>query len=175
PNPTGWVDPLGLSCVPGDCPGQERRELGAGKELIAAENGPPIPTIERTFKKGEDIRHFEKHGTEIAQTLGLVNYNVGQYVSDANSVILNGVFTPELNAYVSISGGVGGAKGLMAGVDRATGEITTLHLKSISFFQRKAPSLGWETKPKSLKTDTIGSNPAAGWKPSPYNIPENKP
>jgi len=21
PNPTGWVDPLGLSCVPGDCPG----------------------------------------------------------------------------------------------------------------------------------------------------------
>ena len=22
PNPTGWVDPLGLSCVPGDCPSE---------------------------------------------------------------------------------------------------------------------------------------------------------
>ena len=111
--------------VEGDCPGGERREFGAGNEQTEAENGPLIPTVERAFKKGEDIRHFDKHGTEISQTLGIQNYNVGQYVSDANSVILNGVFTPELNAYVSIPGGTGGAKGLMAGVDRA--QVRLLH------------------------------------------------
>lgn len=27
PNPTGWVDPLGLSCVPSDCPDTRRAEL----------------------------------------------------------------------------------------------------------------------------------------------------
>ena len=54
-------------------------------------------------------------------------------------------------------------------------EMPNDQLKSISFFQRKTPSLGWETKPKSLKTYAIGSNPASGWKASPYNIPKNKP
>ena len=166
------MDPLGLSCVRGDCPGLKKSD--SEKLANEAENGPTVPAADKAFKVGEDARHFEKHGSEISQALSLSNYTVGQYVSDANSVIRNGIFTPELNAYVSIPGGIGGAKGLIAGVDRATGEITTLHLKSISFFQRKAPSLGWEAKSKSTKTDTIGPNPQLGWKPKPYNIPRGK-
>lgn len=90
-------------------------------------------------------------------------------MADANSVIRNGTFTPELNAYVAIPGGVGSAKGLLVGVDRATGEITTMHLKPISFFENKAPSLGWKAQPKSVKTDTIGADPQVGWK-SPYGL-----
>ncbi|WP_139044312.1 hypothetical protein [Marinobacterium stanieri] len=41
-----------------------------------------------------------------------------------NSVIKNGRFSPELNAFVSVPGGQGSAKGLMVGMDRTTGEIT---------------------------------------------------
>jgi uncharacterized Zn-binding protein involved in type VI secretion len=117
-----------------------------------------------TFKTGEDVIHFERHGSEIAQTLGYENYSLSQYVQDANSVIANGTFVPELNAYVSISGGTGSAKGLMVGLDRATGEITTMHMKPVPWFETKAPSLGWEAQPKTVRTNTVGPNPQSGWK-----------
>ncbi|WP_339467196.1 RHS repeat-associated core domain-containing protein, partial [Pseudomonas sp. EL_65y_Pfl1_R83] len=32
PNPTGWIDPLGLACVPGNCPGQRDRALDKSHE-----------------------------------------------------------------------------------------------------------------------------------------------
>jgi hypothetical protein len=121
----------------------------------------------RSFKAGEDQVHFEKHGPEIARALGIENYSVSQYVDDANWVIQNGDFAPELNAYASIPGGTGSAKGLLVGLDRATGEITTMHLKPVSWFEAKAPSLGWEAQPWFVRTDTIGLNPQFGWRP-PY-------
>jgi RHS repeat-associated protein len=123
----------------------------------------------RAFKEGEDLIHFEKHGQEIATMLGEKNtYTLKQYVSDANSVIRNGKFVPELNGYVSIAGGQGGAKGLFVGLDRATGEITTMHLKPISFFEQKAPSLGWSSQSKTGLTDLIGPKPEFGWR-LPYH------
>jgi hypothetical protein len=118
----------------------------------------------RAFKAGEDLIHFEKHGSEIANQLRIDNYSVAQYVDDANWVIQNGKFSPELNAYVSIPGGSGAAKGLMVGVNRMTGEITTMHLKPVTFFEQKAPSLGWQAQPKSVVTDTIGPQSNLGWK-----------
>src|SRR5690606_10044790 len=78
-NPVGWVDPWGLA----GCP-QE------------------VNVPNRSFKPGEDLVHFEKHGPEIAKTLGYENYSLTQYVADANTVVKNGTFVPELNAYVSI-------------------------------------------------------------------------
>jgi uncharacterized protein RhaS with RHS repeats len=172
-NPTGWIDPLGQT----ECPGGNEGGSGSSKkpeDVPKVKEGTPTPPIaDRKFKPGEDVRHFEKHGEEIGQTLGHDNYTLEQYVADANSVIRNGTFTPELNAYVAIPGGVGSAKGLLVGVDRATGEITTMHLKPISFFENKAPSLGWKAQPKSVKTDTIGANPQIGWK-SPYGLKPEK-
>ena len=163
-NPTGWVDPLGNSECPGAGNG-DPRSLKRPEETTKVKEGvPPPPIADRKFKPGEDVRHFEKHGEEIGQTLGHDNYTLEQYVADANSVIRNGTFAPELNAFVAIPGGIGSAKGLLVGVDRATGEITTMHLKSVSFFETKAPSLGWKAQPRSVKTDTIGSDPHVGWK-----------
>ncbi|RWD29385.1 MAG: hypothetical protein EOS34_28075 [Mesorhizobium sp.] len=119
----------------------------------------------RVFKAGEDVIHFERHAAEIAGQLGFEGYTVSKYVDDANWVIQHGQFAPEINAYVSVVGGKGSAKGLMVGVDRATGEITTMHLKSVSsFFEKKAPSLGWQAQPRSAVTDTIGPTPNLGWK-----------
>lgn len=111
----------------------------AGFESVSTSTQFGVNSTSRAFKTGEDVIHFEKHGSEIAQTLGYENYSINQYVQDANSVIANGTFAPELNAYVSIPGGTGSAKGLMVGLDRATGEITTMHMKPVSWFETKAP------------------------------------
>ena len=132
--------------------------------VVAAGSGIPGRTnVIRTFKPGMDVAHFEKHGSQIAQTLGIEKYTLEQYVHDANLVIRNGTFVPELNAYVSVPGGTGSAKGLMVGVDRASGEITTMHLKPLSWFEKKAPSLGWVAPPKNAGTNTVGPDPQRGW------------
>ncbi|WAC71213.1 polymorphic toxin-type HINT domain-containing protein [Roseateles sp. SL47] len=116
------------------------------------------------FKPGQDLIHFNKHGGEIADVLGHQNYTLEQYLSDANSVIQNGKFVPELNGYAAIPGGAGSAKGLFVGLDRTTGEITTMHLKSVSWFGMKAPSLGWLAQPSSVLTDIVGPKTNLGWK-----------
>jgi len=66
---------------------------------------------------------------------------------------------------VSIAGGRGTAKGLIAGLDRETNEITTLHLKPVSFLEKRAPSLSWFAQPKTELTDLIGDNSELGWTP----------
>ncbi len=100
------------------------------------------------FKPGADLAHFDKHGMKIANKLDLGHdYNVQQYVSDANFVIKNGIYVPELNAYVKIPVGIGTARAPFVGLDRLTNEITTFHLKPVSYLERQAPSLGWSTKP----------------------------
>jgi hypothetical protein len=111
--------------------------------------------------------HFNKHYEEFKEVFGFKNYSVQDYVNDANLVIKNGTYVPELNAYVTIAGGRGTAKGLIAGLDRVTKEITTLHLKPVSFLEKRAPSLNWFAQPKSELTDLIGENRELGWT-SPY-------
>ena len=47
-----------------------------------------------------------------------------------------------MNGYIKLVGGEGSAKYAFVGIDRATGNITTLHLKSVKELAKKAPSLG---------------------------------
>ena len=101
---------------------------------------------------------------------GFEKYTVEDYVRDANLVIKNGVYSPELNAYVAVAGGRGGAKAIIAGLDRVnTNQLTTLHLKDVSFIESRAPSLGWSAQPRSELTDLVGSQIELGWK-SPYRM-----
>ena len=44
--------------------------------------------------------HFHKHAKEIMDTLGKKSYNLKEYIDDANYIIKNGQYTPELNGYV---------------------------------------------------------------------------
>lgn len=69
-------------------------------------------------------------------------YNLKDYVSDANHVINNGTYVKELNGYVQLIGGKGSSKYGFVGLDRATGNITTFHIKTASELAKKAPSLG---------------------------------
>lgn len=68
---------------------------------------------------------------------------MSNYLDDANHVINNGTYVPEMNGYVKLVGGEGSAKYAFVGLDRATGEITTFHLKTVSELMKKAPSLGF--------------------------------
>ncbi|MBP2100756.1 hypothetical protein [Enterococcus rivorum] len=86
--------------------------------------------------------HFSKHGSEMKQALNKNNYSITDYLNDANHVIKEGQFVSEMNGYIKLVGGEGSAKYAFVGLDRTTGNITTLHLKSVKELAKKAPSLG---------------------------------
>lgn len=48
-----------------------------------------------------------------------------------------------MRGYIKFVGGEGSAKYAFVVLDRATGEITTLHLKIVRELMKKAPSLGF--------------------------------
>lgn len=85
--------------------------------------------------------HYGKHGQEIADVLGKPDYSIDRYLDDANYIINNGTYVPELNGYVNF---MSGKKYGFVGLDRTTGDITTFHIKNVSELMKKAPSLGFE-------------------------------
>ena len=94
------------------------------------------------FKGDEAVLHFERHGKEMMDALGKSEYNLKDYINDANFVVNNGQYVSELNGYIRLVGGKGSAKYGFVGIDRATGNITTFHIKPASELAKKAPSLG---------------------------------
>ncbi|WP_144520264.1 T7SS effector LXG polymorphic toxin [Bacillus pumilus] len=98
------------------------------------------------FKGDQAIIHYEKHSKEIMDAMGKNQYNIKNYLKDANHVIHKGRYVPELNGYVRLIGGKGSAKYGFVGLDRKTGNITTFHIKSVKELSKKAPSLGIKIK-----------------------------
>ena len=93
------------------------------------------------FGGDEAIEHFGKHGNSVMNALGKSSYNLKDYLGDANHVIANGTFVPELNGYVRMIGGQGSAKYGFVGLNRATGNITTFHIKTAKELSKKAPGM----------------------------------
>ena len=83
--------------------------------------------------------HYVKHGAEMQKALGKSSYSSANYLTVANHVIQNGTYVPELNGYVKF---ISGQKHGFVGLDRATGDITTFHIKTVSELIKNAPSLG---------------------------------
>jgi hypothetical protein len=73
--------------------------------------------------------------------LGKSSYNLRNYLDDANNIIKNGTYVPELNGYVRLIGGQGSAKYGFVGMNRATGNITTFHIKTAKELSKKAPGM----------------------------------
>jgi hypothetical protein len=86
--------------------------------------------------------HFNKHGEELKNVFNKSSYSLAEYLDDANYVIDNGTYVSELNGYVKLIGGEGSAKYAFVGLEQATGNITTFHIKTVSELIKKAPSLG---------------------------------
>ncbi|MBK5407518.1 hypothetical protein JFU58_03060, partial [Pseudomonas sp. TH34] len=83
PNPTGWVDPLGLACVPGNCPGKKERTARQRHEEKPPETGGEVrsSTYEQALNKAlrwlrENNFHAEKpklgkFGTSSGKPIGM--------------------------------------------------------------------------------------------------------
>ncbi len=122
------------------------KELAATAAPLAdAAEGTKLLTsgAPRRFLGDRAVQHFEKHARSVMKALGKTEYNLANYLDDANHVIQSGTWAPELNGYVKLVGGPGSAKAAFVGVDRAAGNITTFHIKTVKELSRSAPSLGW--------------------------------
>ncbi|WP_316841948.1 hypothetical protein [Pedobacter gandavensis] len=95
--------------------------------------------FDKKFGGDEEVAHFSKHGKEIMNKIGESSYNLKNYMTDANFIIKNGTFVPEMNGYVRFFGGKSSDFGFV-GLNRATGNITTYHIKPLSFLIKKAPN-----------------------------------
>ena len=92
----------------------------------AAEKGIKSGSKNNKMFKDKSLldEHYGRHGQEIADVLGDPNYSMEKYLDDANYIVNNGTYVPELNGYVSF---MNGKKYGFVGLDRATGDITTFH------------------------------------------------
>lgn len=63
------------------------------------------------------------------------------YINDANFIVKNGTYIPQLNGYVRLIGGKGSAKFGFVGLNRTTGNITTFHIKTAQELAKKAPNM----------------------------------
>ena len=134
-NPVVYYDPSGY---------KDKRQTPCKEETSVGESGAGESgsKTNKLFKNQSLLdEHYGKHGQEIADVLGDSNYSIDKYLDDANYIINNGTYAPELNGYVSF---MSGKKYGFVGLDRTTGDITTFHIKNISELIKKAPSLGFE-------------------------------
>ena len=135
PNPTGWVDPLGLTsnCPPPNGPGCEVPGGSDGVKVDEAEPALPVTrTVPQDFGSTEKLNgHFEKHGAEFRAT------SQEEYLSIARMVVNEGVrveyaYKGETRSgYLRLMGNnrKGEAKFAFVGTNQKN-EITTLHAKS---------------------------------------------
>lgn len=136
PNPTGWVDPLGLS----SCPGDEACTVGEGAldptdEANVNHGEPKLPVspsrANNFASKARLVEHYEKHGAEFNSA------SSDDYLATARHVVDNGIKVEYLYkgkptaGYVVLMGTNrrGQAKFAFAGTNSKQ-EITTLHTKS---------------------------------------------
>ncbi len=95
------------------------------------------------YKKA--IEHYRKHGEHIKKILGHNEYTLEQYIKDANLVIREGSYIPELNAYVKhLSGSGEKSKYLFVGITSNKKHITTFHIKSAKKIIKKVPGFKYK-------------------------------
>lgn len=121
-----------------------KKEVGVNSKALVNESRVAARAGSRFLKFGGDeaVVHFGNHGNSVMSALGKKSYNLANYIDDANHVIRNGTFMTEMNGYVRLIGGQGSAKYGFVGLYRATGNITTFHIKTAKELSKKAPSLG---------------------------------
>ncbi|WP_313347264.1 RHS repeat-associated core domain-containing protein [Lacrimispora sp.] len=111
------------------------------RQLLQAQQMKTVKLAGKSFKNQALFEnHYVKHGAEMQKALGKSSYSSANYLTDANHVIQNGTYVQELNGYVKF---ISGQKYGFVGLDRATGDITTFHIKTVSELIKNAPGLGF--------------------------------
>ncbi|MHC8301089.1 RHS repeat-associated core domain-containing protein [Pseudomonas sp. ZS1P83] len=141
PNPTGWVDPLGLSgnCPPPNRPGCKAPDDVAGATVAQGEPKVPQPKSRPQDFGSEEklVGHYEKHGAEFKAM------SREEYLLIARDVVNQGArveyqYKGEIRAgYLQLMGNNrrGETKFAFVGTNNKQ-EITTLHTKSGKEFWR---------------------------------------
>ncbi|MGY2402850.1 RHS repeat-associated core domain-containing protein, partial [Pseudomonas sp. SDO5271_S396] len=157
PNPTGWVDPLGLSNCPGGngCKPEDGVDSPAEK-ANAHTNQPSAPDAYRyptDFGSEEKLdTHYKKHGAEFKSK------DSHEYLLTARHVVDKGIHvyysykgTPR-SGYVLLLGTnrSGHAKFAFVGTNQSN-QITTLHTKSGKEFWR---SINGDATDKTIRPHT---------------------
>ncbi|WP_256588658.1 RHS repeat domain-containing protein, partial [Pseudomonas sp. HMWF021] len=141
PNPTGWVDPLGLSA---NCPPPNRPDCSSPGRIDGSIIDEAIPTLPKPNSGPKDfgsdeklIGHFEKHGAEFNAM------NKEEYLLVARDVVNQGTrveysYKGEVRSgYLLLMGNNRKGETKFAFVGTNTNdEITTLHTKSGKEFWR---------------------------------------
>ncbi|UWI59859.1 RHS repeat protein [Pseudomonas sp. BW7P1] len=153
PNPTGWVDPLGLTsnCPPPNRPGCPVPDGVGGSAVDEGELPTPKPKSRpENFGSDEKLAgHFEKHGAEFKAM------NKVEYLLIARDVVNQGtrveyLYKGEVRAgYLQLMGTnrKGEAKFAFVGTN-TNDEITTLHTKSGKEFWR---TINGNTQDKAVR------------------------
>ncbi|MBN2992492.1 type IV secretion protein Rhs, partial [Pseudomonas cedrina subsp. fulgida] len=142
PNPTGWVDPLGLS----NCPGEGGCKPNAGIEEPAEKakahrDEPTIPSAaRRPFDFGSEeklVGHFEKHGAEFKSKNAHDYLHIARHVVEKGIPVHYSYKEAQRKGYVLLLGTnrSGQAKFAFVGTNQ-NNQITTLHTKSGKEFWR---------------------------------------
>ncbi|MGF0242267.1 RHS repeat-associated core domain-containing protein, partial [Rhodococcus sp. IEGM1300] len=136
PNPTGWVDPLGLS---GNCPPPNKPGCGPPDDATGArvdEGDAEVPSANsrpKNFGNEEKLlRHYEKHGKEFGIQSKEEYLQISRDVVNQGTQVSYAYQTEIRTAYLQIMGNSkrnGETKFAFVGTNNK-GEITTLHTKS---------------------------------------------
>lgn len=114
------------------------RATGVSKGLSTV--GSYVDDVSLFGSVSEGLGHFGKHGSSVQKALGRSSYSYADYLTDANFIIKNGTYVPEINGYVRLIGGKGSAKFGVVGLNRKMGNITTFHVKSAERLAKDAPN-----------------------------------
>ncbi|WP_139114958.1 RHS repeat domain-containing protein, partial [Pseudomonas sp. 28 E 9] len=142
PNPTGWVDPLGLSNCPegkGCNAKKEPKEPAIDVQVDAGEpNSPSATQRPSAFASKQKLNeHYEKHGSEFGADSSHEYLLTARHVINEGTQVQYSYRNAPTTGYVLLMGTnrTGKAKFAFAGTN-TSGHITTLHTKSGKDFWR---------------------------------------
>ena len=157
PNPTGWVDPLGLTHCPGGDGCRPDDEIGEPTEKSKVDpDEPHTPITSRRvteFASEEKlIAHYEKHGAEFKSGSSHEYLLTARHVVDSGIPVHYAYKGRPTTGYVLLLGSnrSGEAKFAFAGTNQ-NGQITTLHTKSGRDFWR---TINGDSNDKTIRPHT---------------------
>ncbi|WP_050558321.1 RHS repeat-associated core domain-containing protein [Pseudomonas sp. CBZ-4] len=157
PNPTGWMDPLGLTHCPGGngCrPDDETGEPTEKSKVDPDEPHTPITSKRATEFASEEklIAHYEKHGAEFKSGTSHEYLLTARHVVDSGIPVHYAYKGRPTTGYVLLLGSnrSGEAKFAFAGTNQ-NGQITTLHTKSGRDFWR---TINGDSNDKTIRPHT---------------------
>ncbi|WP_249126908.1 RHS repeat-associated core domain-containing protein, partial [Aeromonas popoffii] len=139
PNPTGWVDPLGLTGVPGDCPPPKTAE--AGPTQPARQGGPEEPPSVQAITAAEQSASYQGSdpyfGVDKLENISLLKGERLAHITwkEQGGITGNYFTTPDAVEASRAKDGIVSSKALNQGVQVYAGDGRTEYKKYVQIFE----------------------------------------